>query len=179
MQEIEIKARLRDEAVVVEKLTALGCTLSAPVAQDDTVYVERPGDLATFLANPVFLRIRVQDDGKVLFTAKQRRELALVATEHEVTVDSRDELARMLAMMGYHEAVRVLKTRRTAHYDGCELCLDLVEGLGAFIEMEKLSKDGDAAAIQEELWTFFEGLGIAPEDRVTKGYDILMLESRA
>jgi len=100
----------------------------------------------------------------------------LVATEHEVTVNSKEEMRQILSLMSYQEAVRINKTRVTTKYNGCEICIDEVEGLGSFVEMEKLTESGDAEKIQEELFQFFISLGIDRQDRVTKGYDILMLE---
>jgi predicted adenylyl cyclase CyaB len=78
--------------------------------------------------------------------------------------------------MGYKIAAKVNKTRVITHYDGCEICLDDVENLGSFIEMEKLTKEGDSEKIQEELFTFFESLGIKRQDRMISGYDILMIQ---
>ena len=78
--------------------------------------------------------------------------------------------------MGQREAVRINKIRTTTKHQGCEICIDEVEGLGSLIEMEKLTEAGDAEEIQEELFQFFVSLGIDPQDRLTKGYDILTLE---
>ena len=160
---------------VVERLAVLGCALGDPIRQEDSVYVEHAGDLDTFLSNEAFLRIRVNDGAKVVFTVKKRTG-ALVAIEHEVTVDSREELEQILLLVGYQKTLDIKKTRRITHYNGCEICLDEVEGLGSFIEMEKLSRDGDPGHIQEELFRFLESVGITREDRVTKGYDILLFE---
>lgn len=175
MQEIEIKARLGDKDSVTERLLSLGCVFKEPVTQEDAVYVENVGSLETFLANKVFLRIRVNNGSSVVLTAKKRTG-PLVATEHETGIASREEARQILLLMGYQEAVCVNKVRRKTEYNGCELCVDEVEGLGSFIEMEKLTENGDAQKIQEELFQFFVSLGITAADRVTKGYDILMLE---
>jgi len=56
------------------------------------------------------------------------------------------------------------------------ICLDEVEGLGSFIEVEKTSAE-DGEAIQEELFNFLESLGVKREDRVFKGYDTLKYDS--
>ncbi len=112
---------------------------------------------------------------KVLFTAKKKTKNGLEAIEYEVEVSSRDEMEKALLLMGLQEAVRINKTRIITHYDGCEICIDDVENLGAFIEMEKLVEDGDALTIQEELFQFFEKIDISRDDRVMVGYDILML----
>jgi|CXWL01.1.fsa_nt_gi adenylate cyclase class 2 len=175
MREIEVKARLQRKEEVLEKIQALGCVFSEPVTQDDTVYVLNVGTLGTFLANNVFLRIRVQNDKKILFTVKNRTQ-DLVATEHEVEVNSREEMENILLSLGYKAAIRVKKERQKTLYNGCEICIDDVEDLGTFIEMEKLTEEGDPTEIQDELFSFLVSVGVSPEDRVTKGYDILMFE---
>ena len=176
MREIEIKARLRDKDSTMNRLKALGCIFSEPVRQEDIVYAEKIDSLDAFLSNKVWLRIRVNNGADIIFTAKGERTTPLVATEHEVKVNSKEETQMMLSLMGYREAVRINKIRITTEYNGCEICFDEVEQLGAFIDMEKLTENGDDIKIQEELFQFFISLGINREDRVSKGYDILMLE---
>ena len=179
MKEIEIKAKLKDKKRVMAALTALGCSFEAPVSQDDTVYARNVGSLARFRDNDVFLRLRVKKGkgiSKILFTLKKRGKNDLDSLEHETEVGSREEMERMLFLMGFKEAVRVSKTRIVTHHLGCEICIDDVEGLGSFIEMEKLTEEGDAELIQEELFQFFLTLGISRDDRAVSGYDILMFQ---
>lgn len=180
--EIEVKARLKDKEAVMAKLTELGCAFSDTKRQDDMVWVEKTGALDDFLSNKVFLRIRIQNDGKVIMTAKKPKALAgdssLVKREHEVVVDSVEEARGILDMLGFKEAVRVVKTRQKANHNGYEICLDDIEGLGSFIELEKLAEEHDAERIQKEMTEFLLSLGVAPEDKVMKGYDILMLEKQ-
>jgi predicted adenylyl cyclase CyaB len=117
--EIEVKAMLRNKKAVVEKLTALGCEFSEVKTQDDMVWVEKTGSLEDFLSNKVFLRIRIQNEGKVIMTAKSPKgksgNESLVKREHEVVVDSANEARNILALMDLQEAVRVVKRRQTAH----------------------------------------------------------------
>ncbi len=175
MKEIEIKAKLRDKKTVMQKLESLGCKFEPKITQEDIVYVENVGSVEIYNANKAVLRLRVKNGKKVLFTAKKKTKNGLEAIEYEVEVSSRDEMEKALLLMGLQEAVRINKTRIITHYDGCEICIDDVENLGAFIEMEKLVEDGDALTIQEELFQFFEKIDISRDDRVMVGYDILML----
>ncbi len=177
MREIEVKAKLTDKKGTIEKLKSLGCVFSKPVTQEDTVYVEKMGSLETFLSNTAFLRIRVKDGVKIIFTVK-RRTGALQAIEHEVEVSSKSELEGMLSLMGYTVAVVVNKVRITTEYNGCEICIDEVKDLGTFIEMEKMVEEGDFEQIQKELFTFLMSVGIAEKDRAFAGYDILMLQKK-
>ena len=70
MKEIEIKARLRNKAAVVEKLKACGCVFEKPVKQKDTVYAENVGSLKNFRTNKVFLRLRVTNGSKIFLQSK-------------------------------------------------------------------------------------------------------------
>jgi adenylate cyclase, class 2 len=175
MKEIEIKAKLRDRAAVMKKLESLGCVFEKIMTQNDVVYAKNVGSLEAFRTNDAFLRIRVKTGPKILFTVKKPMANDLDALEHEVEVSSAEEMEQAIFLMGYKEAVRINKTRVVTNYNGCEICIDEVENLGSFIEMEKLTQEGDSEKIQEELFEFFKSLGISTEDRVLSGYDTLML----
>ncbi len=177
--EIEVKAKVLDMPNLKGKLEALGCVFTEPVTQDDAVFARKTGSLETFLSNDVFLRIRVQNNGRIILTAKRpinKSAETLVKDEHEVVVDSADEAKRILELAGFVEALRLKKTRQTAHYKEYEICLDEVEGLGTFIELEKMAEESAAAEIQRSMFLFLESLGVSPGDQVKKGYDILLLE---
>lgn len=177
--EIEIKARLTDHAGLIKKLSALGCVFTEPTVQDDTVFALRAGTVDEYLSNTVFLRIREQGD-EVRLTAKAPRSTSreeLVKHEYELVVNSAAEARALLQLMGYIPVVRTVKTRRKAHFNEYEICLDEVEGLGTFIELERIAEVTKADHIQREMMEFLISLGISPEQRVTKGYDILQLEA--
>ncbi len=78
-----------------------------------------------------------------------------------------------LVLLGYHKAISVYKNRTKAKYKDMEICLDEVDHLGSFIEVEKIT-EGDGDAVQEELFNFLETLGVKRDDRVINGYDTLM-----
>ena len=180
--EIEVKARIADTSSVIGKLTSLGCVFSEPVTQDDMVYVEKTGSLDDFLSNDVFLRIRIQNDGKVVLTAKRplkKSAEVLVKHECEVTVDSAFQAQGILELMGYSQTVRVKKVRQKAHHGAYEICIDDIEGLGSFIELEQIDEESKAEEIQKGMLDFLLSLGISPEQQVKKGYDILMLEKNS
>ena len=76
--------------------------------------------------------------------------------------------------MGYQPTVRIIETRRTAGLGGCSLCIDEVEGVGGFVEAERMAPDdADAQVIQAELATLIESLG-AETTRTTETYDSLV-----
>jgi adenylate cyclase class 2 len=76
--------------------------------------------------------------------------------------------------MGFYPTVRIVKTRRTAHVGELVLCLDELEHVGAFLEVEKLIGPGQSGnAVQAELHAFACSLGGGLE-RTTDTYDSLV-----
>jgi adenylate cyclase, class 2 len=178
--EIEVKVKIDNTQAVVEKLRALGCEFSQPTVQEDTVYT-RDGSIEKFGDhNKAFLRIRVQDDTKVFFTLKKDFGTAdgLVKIEHEVAVDSVEEIQNILRELDFKSVVYCKKMRQKTHYKNYEICIDEVEDLGSFIEVEEIADSDDAPRIQKEMMDFLATISISDAGRVFKGYDLLMLERR-
>ncbi|MDD5165532.1 MAG: class IV adenylate cyclase [Candidatus Pacebacteria bacterium] len=180
MREIEIKAKLKNKARTMKRLRAMGCVFEAPITQNDSVYTKRIGSLAVYRNNDAYLRIRIKNGIETLFTYKKKGVNDLDSIEHEVTIDSKEEMEHALLHMGYKKAMKIDKVRTITHYNGCEICIDNVKGLGIFIEMEKLTNSsGSANKIQDELFEFFKAIGIDKKDRVASGYDILILQKNS
>lgn len=173
MKEIEVKARVRDKSRLIKELEKLKIVLGEPIIQKDIIFAENLPDFTDFQPNINFLRIRQEND-KSIFTLKRSELNETENTEHETEVANRGELTEIIKLLGFQEAVRVNKTRRKARYQDFEVCVDEIDGLGSFIELEKLVERGDIEAIQTELFGFLKKLGISEDDRVTLGYDTLM-----
>ncbi|MFJ2214276.1 CYTH domain-containing protein [Streptomyces sp. NPDC101062] len=71
---------------------------------------------------------------------------------------------------GSAPTVRVAKHRRTGVLDGAELCVDDLDGVGTFLELERIvDKETDEASVQAELAAVVSGLDVACE-RTTETY---------
>ena len=175
-KEIEVKARVEDFSDIKTRLEGFGCSFGEPVVQEDIIFVNFKDDFTAFKPGANFLRIR-NAKGKIFFTLKQPQANELDCIEKEVEISDSDQFRGALELMGYHEAVRVRKTRLKAKYNDIEICLDDVADLGTFIELERIT-DGDGKEVQEELVGFLETLGIGRENRVEKGYDTLVYLSQ-
>lgn len=173
-KEIEVKAKVDNLDEIARALIGLGCIVSEPTEQHDIIFVEDDyGPFEQFQPKKNLLRIR-ESRGELLLTLKRPHTNQLDSIEHETKIDNSDETKEILNRMGYHEIITVDKIRRTANYNGIEICLDQIKGLGSFIEAEKISDGGDAKKIQNELFAFLESLGVKSEDRVYDGYDTLL-----
>lgn len=83
-------------------------------------------------------RIRLED-GK---TKLEFKEICRKGTGFEVSCELKEKIAELfLAKLGFEEAFCVKKRRQMFFSSGFEICLDSVEGLGNFIEVEKKITD--------------------------------------
>lgn len=183
MHEVEVKAVLKDKEALIQALKNLGCELGEEISQDDTVYARVVGTLEEFLSNNDFLRIRVQNNGQILFTFKHHPgrivNLTSAPLEHELEISSRETMVHILDLMGYTEAVRIKKVRRKTHYEKWEICIDDVEGLGTFVEIEELLDANDTQQeVRERMETFLASVGIGTDDLLNNRYDVMLMQKQ-
>lgn len=174
MKEIEVKCRISDQALLKQRLSELGIVLSAPITQKDKVYFPK-GIGFTGRAKAPALRIR-ENNGRFLFTYKIPLANNLDKLEYESGIDNPEAVASICEQLGFELQMSINKIRRKAEYKGYEICVDDVEGLGSYIEVEKLSADEDSEQIQNKIFTFMQTLGIQQEDRVFEGYNIMLFK---
>lgn len=105
---------------------------------------------------------------------KQPADNAQACLECETRVADRQAMHHAVIHMGYRPTVRITKTRRVATLGDCSLCVDDVEGVGAFLELERMAPDhADTRAMQAGLADLAASLGIAAA-RTDQTYDSLV-----
>ena len=173
MREIEVKYRIDDLEALLIALKTRGIELSDPVQQDDQAYAPAHWQFGDSKLGVSFLRLRTTG-GRHYFTLKQPGDNAQACLEYETEVADREAMHAAALHMGYKPTVQIIKVRRTATLINCSLCVDDVEGIGGFLELERLaSDDTDAVAEQAELAAFIDSLGIAAT-RTLETYDTLI-----
>lgn len=168
--EIEVKARIKDLDALISKLQTIGCILSEPIIQDDYVFNQKGVNLKDHSHRTPVLRIREQGD-RIIFTVKKNRANELDCIEKEIDVSDRNILKDIIELLGFEQTIEVHKKRRKGICRDYEICLDEVEELGSFIEVEKMTDEEDGGKVQNELFDFLETLGVSKEDAVLLGYD--------
>ena len=180
MREIEIKLRVKDFTDLENRLVERGCILSEPISQHDVIYSEggsteewkhsKEGDKV--------VRIRHMKDSAEL-TLKIQRSRDGDALEYETEVKDPDTMHQILSAFGYKPEIEVKKVRRQGKLGEYSICLDRVEELGTFMELEKLTDDSaDPGVVREELFKVLESLGLSRADEETRGYDSQMYQLR-
>ena len=133
---VEIKARVGDLASAEDRARAIATSGPQDIRQDDTFFACARGRLK--------LRDFGDGTGQLIhyFRADEAgpkvSDYVISATRDPATL--RDGLARALGVVG-----RVRKRRRLYLLDRTRIHLDEVDGLGAFVELEVVLRDGEAA----------------------------------
>lgn len=172
MKEIEVKIKVADLDKCVAIFENQGCVFSAPKTQDDMAYFPKEltdNDLKVLGKN--FLRIRREND-RILFTLKQPQTNQLDCLEYELEISDAEEMENIIRELGYVPYIGITKTRREGTLKDYSICIDNVDKLGSFIELEKMT-DQDADTVQKEMMEFLGSIGIVGE-QIHDGYDILM-----
>lgn len=173
LREIEVKYRVDGSADLLAALPARGLVLSEPRHQDDQAYAQLGWDYGMPKVGVAFARLRTQD-GRHVFTLKRPVDNELACLEFETEVADRAQMHEAIQQMGFYPTVRIVKTRRTAHDGEVALCLDEVEHIGTFLEIERVIAEGeDGLTVQAELDAFAQALGV-PLERTGDTYDSLV-----
>jgi adenylate cyclase class 2 len=173
VREIEVKYRVDDLEGLIAAIKARGIEVSDPLHQDDQAYAPVGWQFGDSKLGISFLRLRTVT-GRHYFTLKQPTQNDQACLEYETEVTDREAMHHAALHMGYRPTVRIIKARRTASIADCSLCIDDLEGVGGFIEAERMvSDDADADAIQAELAQLIESLGV-PAARTNETYDSLV-----
>jgi adenylate cyclase, class 2 len=177
MYEVEVKAKLRDRDTVIQKLKNLGSKFGQELHQVDHVFAPKGTPLPRTPLGTSVLRVRKQND-KYIFTLKIPQQSHQDCIEREMEIKDGEMMIEILELMDWDRLPTVDKRRVKTNVDDMEIVLDIVAGLGEFIEVEKIVKDEDPAMrkkTQEELYSFLETLGVRKGDHIIDGkYDIMM-----
>ncbi|GAB4042122.1 MAG: class IV adenylate cyclase [Rubrivivax sp.] len=166
---VEVKARLRDRAGVEARALALATAPAQDLQQDDSFFRCAEGRL----------KLRRFADGSAELIAYSRADAEGPKTSTYVRTPVADAEGLRAALAAACGLVgRVRKQRRLVMIGRTRVHLDRVEGLGDFMELEVVLRDGepecDGADEAEALLT---RLGVAPADLVQGAYLDLLASS--
>jgi predicted adenylyl cyclase CyaB len=159
---IEIKARIDSIDGVLPRVAALADQGPVEIDQDDTFFVCTNGRLK--------LRVFADQSGELIFY----RRVDQVGPKESFYVRSATgspECLRETLALAYGVAGQVLKHRTLFLVGRTRIHLDRVEGLGDFLELEVVLKDGESSDVGvTEAETLLVQLGIGSEKLVSEAY---------
>jgi adenylate cyclase, class 2 len=140
--EVEIKARCDSHALFRARLAGLGAEPGDAYTETDVYFAHPSRDFA--VSGEAF---RVRRSGAASrITYKGPRADSEIKTREEIELDvsSAEDMERVLNRLGFSEAGRVTKRREEYSLGTCLICLDTVDGLGEFVEIEATGTDRSA-----------------------------------
>ncbi len=168
--EIEIKAYCKDTASVKQRLEKLGAIFVKTKKESDRYFNHPAKD---FGKTDEALRLRTDGDITILtYKGPKISEKSKARIEKEVGVHGDEETGEILNHLGFREVGKVVKKRDYYKIDDITICLDEVEGLGSFVELEKIGENVDIS--ENELFKLAGKLGLKKFER--KSYLELILK---
>jgi len=178
MLEVELKFRCEDTCRLEAELSRLGARRADQVRQVDQYFNHPQRD---FAQTDEAVRIR-DTNGQASLTykgplvdreSKTRREIELDLAGDQAC----EKLGEWLLAVGFRPVLKVEKTRQawTLSRGGrdVEIAIDLVTGLGQFVELETVAAEADLAPARQLLQDLAAELGLSHSER--RGYLTMLL----
>lgn len=184
MTEVELKAAIsRNQAAELPgQLLALGFREQEQLQETD-LYFNGDGK-HDFRKTDEGLRLRtcrnlVSGVSETLMTYKGPKTDLRSSTrkEHETAVGNPMEARKMLEALGFAPVYTVEKTRRTFSCGSITACLDQVEHLGDYLELEILLVSGNQENSVDILLKLLDRLGVSRETLTRESYLELLVSS--
>lgn len=181
--EVELKFRLSDAAQMESQLDALGAVRGAVQTQCDQ-YFAHP--VRSFAETDEALRIRsIGDENRITYKGPVIDKATKTRHESELTFQSgpqsAEQLARIWEQLGFRRVRKVQKSRQLYRLSwqsrDLEICLDRIEGLGEFLEIETLADDSDKTVAQQTILSLAAQLQLTAPER--RSYLEMLLEADA
>jgi adenylate cyclase, class 2 len=155
--EIEIKAKIDSIEEMERHILGFGAIFRGQSLEDDTYYNHPARD---FRETHEALRVRASDTAGSCITYKGPvlPGRAKSRLEAETGIEDSAAFQKILTELGFRYSGRVKKTRRFYDYKGATVTLDQIDGVGAYIEIEKIGEN--KTLLEEEVINLAKELGI-------------------
>ena len=141
--------------------------------QHDELFLFKKASYDEHVTGEGVLRIR-RANNKNYFTYKHTVLETGNRVEHETEIADPEALREAILAMGWQSVIQIEKVRLHYHLKDVSFELDAVKGLGAYLEIELLSKeDSDAEA---RIIAMAESLGVAADRIERRSYGKLLAE---
>ena len=134
---------------------------------EDDIYFNHP--CKDFRESDEALRIRRDIEGiKVTYKGKKLDAETKTREEIKIEVDSFERAFKLFEKLGFRVAGKVRKLRKIYRYGDAIICLDHLENLGDFVEIEIESDDIEEA--KEKIFEIANALGLKREKSIRMSY---------
>jgi adenylate cyclase, class 2 len=140
--EIELRFKVKNLKFIENKLINQKAKLIKNKKQVDKYF----GEINLYKKINYSFLLRIREEGnKVFLTYKgDNFKKAGVWQEYDFLIKDFKKAELMIKDMGFDQVITVKKKRREYSLDNLNVCLDQIEALGKFVEIEYLDKDSDS-----------------------------------
>ena len=159
--EIEIKCYCDDDGNVKNLLSEIGAQFIDRRFERD-IYFNHPSK--NFGDTDEALRLRTIGERTIItYKGPKVSKISKARIEYETEVKDYPSMENILAELGFTRSGIVEKERYIYSFNGMEISIDYVDGLGVFVEIEKIGELKDE--IEKELFNTAERLGLSKFER--------------
>lgn len=175
--EVEVKYKVANLEDIEYQLIEWGAKLEEIVIQRD-LYFNHPS--RDFAKTDEAFRIREEGESTFLtYKGSKISKKSKTRKEIEFKISQAKEAAEMLELLGFKKVLVVSKQRRIYKLDDVNWCLDEVDSLGSFLELEKIVKyKKDIPKTLDSIFELVAKVGLKPKENITTSYLELLLENK-
>lgn len=182
--EIEIKLPVKFPEQILEKLLVMDFRKEATIRESDMYYNSEYHDVKKL---GEALRIRKSRDlstgqtrAQINFKGKKIDRVSMSRQEYETEVENSECMEQILMALGFMPVAGVQKTRCYLKKDEMTVCLDQVDGLGDFLELEVITSDESMREMYlDKMEQLLKVLELSMEDTVRTSYLGMLMEKNA
>ncbi len=181
MIEVEVKLPLFRRSVTERKLLDLGFAAEDLIRESDMYYNSTSHD---FMKTDEALRIR-QSDNMTRLTARsiltykgpKLDDISMTRKELEIEISSPETCDDILNSLGYTPFFPVNKLRQYYRKGEVEACVDQVEGLGSFLELEiMVEEESGREEALKKIETILHDLDLSFSESTTLSYLCMLMK---
>lgn len=105
-------------------------------------------------------------------------KLWIYSDEYETKIEDYDTIKKIISLLGLEPLITVHNKRKIYKYKEYEIELEDVEGLGIFIEVERISNDKDEMKVKEEIRNFIRSLKLKDVRELNIGKNQYLLSTK-
>ena len=173
--EIEIKIPIEDPERIMKSLMIRGFQKYQKVIEEDMYYNSEYHDVRK---HDEALRIRKTRDlftgktrAQINFKGKKMDQISMSRREYETGIEDPDCMEKILGAIGFTRVAGVKKTRNYLRREEMTACLDQVENLGDFLELEVIvRKENLREKCLVQMREILQELGLSMDNTVRASY---------
>ena len=176
MIEIEVKLKIEDVIDLEKRLLDQGYILKETRRETDTYF---DGGICGIKKSGQALRVRRtvncvtgKEQSAITFKGEKLDTISMARVELETDVADGETAERILCALGFYPAKpAVIKTRKVYRNEDICACLDDVQDLGTFLELEIMAESEEARpAALDRIERILKSIGYTMEDTTRESY---------